>query len=80
MRLRGRNGGDKGGEGQVGHGAMAEYRLYRLDKDGHVLGPPEIITGDDDEAAIATAHQYVDGVAVELWDRSRRVAFFPAME
>ncbi|MCK1288952.1 hypothetical protein IVB41_34160 [Bradyrhizobium sp. 44] len=59
---------------------MAEYRLYRLDKEGHVLGPPEIITGDDDATAIAKAQQYVDGVAVELWDQARRVVFLPAVE
>jgi hypothetical protein len=59
---------------------MAEYRLYRVDKEGHVLGPPEVILGDDDQAAIAEAQRYVDGVAVELWDRARRVAFLPPVE
>jgi hypothetical protein len=57
---------------------MADYRLYRLDKDGHVQGPPVIVNCDDDEAAMAEAKQYVDGVAIEIWDGGRRVAFFPS--
>lgn len=59
---------------------MADYRLYKLDKDGHVQGPPVIVSCDDDEKAVAQAKQYVDGVAIEVWDGGRRVAFLPSTE
>jgi hypothetical protein len=59
---------------------MADYRLYRLDKDGHIQGPPVIVTCETDDAALSQAKQYVDGVAIEVWDCGRRVAFLPPEE
>jgi hypothetical protein len=57
-----------------------EYRLYRVDEEGHIQGAPVIVSCDDDDAAVAQAKQYVDGVAIEIWDRSRRVAVIPPAE
>lgn len=59
---------------------MTEYRLYRVDEEGHIQGGPVIITCENDEAAIAQAKQYVDGVAIEVWDLARRVAVLPPVE
>ncbi|MDI3559551.1 hypothetical protein [Bradyrhizobium sp. Arg816] len=59
---------------------MAEYRLYRVDKEGHISEAAVIVSCEDDDAAIAEAKQYVDGVAIEVWDRDRRVAVLPSTE
>ncbi|OSJ19638.1 hypothetical protein BST63_01890 [Bradyrhizobium canariense] len=59
---------------------MAEYRLYRVDHEGHIQGAPLIVSCEDDDAAIAEAKQYVDGVSIEVWDRARRVARLPSTE
>lgn len=58
---------------------MAEYRLYRFDKKGHIQGPPVIVECEDDDAAVVQAKQYVDGVAIQVWDRARRVAILPSV-
>lgn len=59
---------------------MPDYRIYRVDKDGHVQGPSVIVSCEDDEAAIAEAKQYVDGLAIEVWDLARRVAHLPSTD
>ncbi|MGY4330801.1 hypothetical protein ACVWWG_005218 [Bradyrhizobium sp. LB7.2] len=59
---------------------MAEYRLYRFDKDGHIQGPPVIVDREDDDAAVTQAKQYVDGVAIQVWDRARCVAVLPSAD
>ena len=59
---------------------VTEYRLYRVDKDGLIQGPPAIIVCENDETAIAEAKRYVDGLAIEVWDRARRVALLPSTE
>lgn len=57
--------------------AIFEYRLYSVDKEGHIQGMPVIVSCEDDNAAVAEAKQYVDGVAIEVWDCARRVAVLP---
>jgi hypothetical protein len=64
---------------------MANYRLYRVDENGHVQGPPVIVTCENDDAATfagkaSQAKQYVEGLAIEVWDGARRVAFLPSTE
>jgi hypothetical protein len=44
-----------------------------VDPDGHVGGPPAIIECADDHAAIEAAKALVNGNAIEVWDRMRRV-------
>jgi hypothetical protein len=46
---------------------IAEYRLYPVDKGGHVDGPPKIFSCGNDEAAINMARYLIDGNDVELW-------------
>jgi hypothetical protein len=52
---------------------MPDYRLYRLDKDGHVAGPADGFKCEDDQMAIARAKQLMDGHDVELWQLGRLV-------
>jgi hypothetical protein len=53
---------------------MPTYRLYALDNQNHVTGPPQIITSDSDEEAIQRAQVFMDVRALELWELERRVA------
>jgi len=56
------------------------YRLYKLDQNGHVNGPPQILTCEDDDAALIEARKYVDGHAIEIWLEDRRVGLIPRDE
>ncbi len=55
------------------------YHAYLLDAQGKIL-KPLIIEASNDSEAIKQAKQYVDGHAVELWERSRKVALLPTDE
>jgi hypothetical protein len=52
---------------------MTAYRCYCVDSDGHIGGPPAIVECADDRAAIEAAKALVNGRAIEVWDRMRRV-------
>jgi hypothetical protein len=54
-------------------GAMRAYRLYYLDLEGHISGPPEIVECSDDHAAIEAAKARANGKVVEVWDLARVV-------
>ena len=54
---------------------MAEYRAYILAPDGRIMRPVDLEC-DDDDAAIKTAQQLVDGHDVELWQGSRKIETF----
>jgi hypothetical protein len=49
--------------------------VFRLDKSGHVETAAVVQAADDDEAK-TEARKLVDGKAIELWDRNRRVAIY----
>jgi hypothetical protein len=55
------------------------YRVFRLDKFGHVERAEVIQAADDDEAK-TEARKLVDGKTLELWDRNRRVAIYPPQD
>ncbi len=55
------------------------YRAYILDSDRRIRLAHELAC-ETDEQAIAAAQAYVDGHAVELWDKSRRIAYFPPIK
>jgi hypothetical protein len=38
------------------------------------------LTCETDEQAIAVAREYVDGYAVELWDKTRKIAHFSPIQ
>ena len=52
---------------------MPGYRIYRVDEERHIHSFPVEIMCDTDEQAIQQARQYVDGLAVEVWQRDRLV-------
>jgi hypothetical protein len=52
---------------------LSEYRLYQVDKFGHVTGPPDCFSCESDDAAIERAKQSVDGHDLELWQLDRLV-------
>ena len=52
---------------------MNEYRVYLVDKDGHVDGPPDGFTCESDEAAIERAKHLIGGHDIELWQMDRLV-------
>jgi hypothetical protein len=53
--------------------ALADYRIYRLDKNGRIESAGEVIDCDTDQHAIEKAKQMVDGHDIEVWQRARRV-------
>jgi hypothetical protein len=55
---------------------MPAYRVYTVDKYGHISGPADIIDAADDEAARQEAKRMLDGHAIEIWDGTRRIAKF----
>jgi hypothetical protein len=56
---------------------MPKYRAYQMDKEGRVIGLPDIITRDDDETAIKRAKLLGNGDQVEVWHGDRLVTRFP---
>jgi hypothetical protein len=58
--------------------AVGGYRAYFLDDTGHIVKARDLALNDDAEA-LAAAKQLVNGHAVEIWERDRKVAFFKAM-
>jgi hypothetical protein len=54
------------------------YRVYFVDRSGHVSTPPEIVDAIDDQEATQKARQFVDGQDLEVWDESRLVVRIPA--
>jgi hypothetical protein len=52
---------------------MPDYRIYRIDDEGHVRGCPAVVTCETDEQAIEHASIYRNGMALEVWDGGRLV-------
>jgi hypothetical protein len=55
------------------------YRAYVIGVGGRIMDVYELAC-DTDERAIQAARAYVDGRAIELWDRERRIAVLPPLE
>ena len=49
----------------------APIDLYKLDQNGRVDSPPQIVTCEDDDAALIEARKYVDAHAFEIWFREQ---------
>jgi hypothetical protein len=67
--LRGRSGFDWVGGVEI----MTVYRIYTLDPEDHVTGPPQIIVCTDDQEAMRQARQRLDAKPIEVWDGAKRV-------
>lgn len=50
------------------------YRLYKLAKDGHLFGLPEVLEASDDKQEIKKARVRSSGFDLELWFPNRRIA------
>jgi hypothetical protein len=59
---------------------MHPYRIYLVDKDGHVLSPAQVIECADDQEASAQAVKLTKGKSSELWDGGRLVFRLPLDE
>ena len=53
-----------------------DYRAYLVDEHGHIFDAYAFVAASD-EAALIHAHQYANGLDVEVWHRGRRVGFVP---
>lgn len=58
-------------------GLMPEYRVYILGSDNHFERSVALECADDGEA-VQKAKQLVERHGVELWQRDRKIATFPA--
>jgi len=56
---------------------MTDYRIYKLDEDGHVFQAALIATCRNDDEARASSEQCVSRYALEVWQGTRRVATIP---
>jgi hypothetical protein len=54
---------------------LTDYRIFVIGDDNHIMKRIEIDCADDD-AAILSGQQYIDGHDIELWQRDRRIARF----
>jgi hypothetical protein len=54
---------------------MQHYRVYVIGQDGHFIRSIDLSCADDD-AAIESAKQLIEGYDLELWQRDRRIARF----
>jgi hypothetical protein len=59
---------------------MPQYRIYLVDKFGHVIAPPEVLHCDTDEEIIQKAKSMMDGHDIEVWNGPRVVAKIPSMD
>ena len=56
------------------------YKLYRLNKEGRVSGPPQIVQCEDDDAVLIEARKHANGYAIEIWRYDNRVGLISADE
>ena len=52
---------------------MAEYRVYEIGDDDHIVRSTALVCKDDHEA-IAMAREFAGGHVIEIWSRERFVA------
>jgi hypothetical protein len=53
---------------------MPEYRIFRLDEAGKLLGPSKTVICDNDQEAIRKVREALGGEVIEIWQGSRRIA------
>jgi len=57
---------------------MAYYRIYKINDQRHIVGPPVEYDGVDDAAAVAEATKLAGGHGVEVWESERHILMIPA--
>jgi len=53
---------------------MPEYRIFRLDDAGKILGPSEAIQFENDQNAVRETRKTLSGATIEIWEGPRRIA------
>jgi hypothetical protein len=56
---------------------MPHYRIYEVGQDNRIVGPPRVITCDNDQEALQRTKSFLDGQDIELWDGARLIAKLP---
>ena len=56
---------------------MPHYRVYFIDREGHISRPPEVLDCRDDSEAAEKARQFIDGQDIEVWDGPRMIVKYP---
>jgi hypothetical protein len=54
---------------------LTDYRVYIIGNDGHFVSAIQLDCPDDN-AAIESAKQFINGQDIELWQRERMIAKF----
>jgi hypothetical protein len=52
---------------------VLEYKIYRLDPEGRISAPPEVVTSDHEQAVVEQARALADDCDVEVWQGPRLV-------
>ena len=52
---------------------MAQYRAFKVDEAGNIVGPADCFECTHDETALEKVRTELDGYAIELWVENRRV-------
>jgi len=60
--------------------SVPHYRIYPLNPDGHIAGPPYVVECADDQEAVAKAAFAVRGKDAALWECDRIIARFPSVD
>jgi hypothetical protein len=55
-------------------GSVPDYRVYKLNHDGHISEPPHVLTCRNDEEAQREARKLLALQALEIWCGSHKVA------
>jgi hypothetical protein len=55
---------------------MNNYRVYFIERNGHIAQPARHFECSGDDEAIQQAQKFIDGLDVELWDGARFIQRF----
>jgi hypothetical protein len=61
---------------QMGVAVVPAYSVFFLESDTYITQPPQIFECTDDQEAIETAKQFIDGRDIELWAKSGCIVRF----
>jgi hypothetical protein len=59
---------------------MPEYRIYKVDGDGHLFDVPHVVMCDNDQDAIEKAQRMMFALDLEVWQGERRVTRIKAVQ
>lgn len=65
---------EKGRDFEIGRRLMTAYRIYLLDAEDHVSGPPQVVECADDQEATHQARRCLVAKPVEIWNEAKLIA------